>query len=144
MAEPIRELRYRFETPRRGQSRKSQALTRKLDTALPRITRLMALAIKLEALFGECRNVSVRELACVGCVSRTRMTQILNLLHLAPDIQERLLWLPRLAHGREVISEKTLRRLTGEYYWERQREQFKRLLSRRAGNSDGQAERARP
>jgi hypothetical protein len=36
----------------------------------------------------------LQELARLGHVSRTRVTQILNLLHLAPDIQERLLFLP--------------------------------------------------
>ena len=72
------------------------------------------------------------ELARRGSISRTRLTQILNLLHLAPDIQERLLWLPPVAKGREVISEKTLRRLDGEYRWERQRERFEQLLSRRS------------
>ena len=66
-----------------------------------------------------------------GCVSRSRITQILNLLHLAPDIQERLLWLPPLLKGHEGITEKALRGLTGEYHWERQRERFEQLLSRR-------------
>jgi hypothetical protein len=136
MGEPIRQLQYRFETRRPGRSRKvvtGHGTT--LQTALPRITRLMALAIKLEGLLGECRDLHTGELARLGCVSRTRLTQILNLLHLAPDIQERLLWLPALAQGREVISEKSLRRLAGEYDWKRQREYFDTLLSRRTATS---------
>ena len=55
-------------------------------------------------------------------------------LHLAPDIQERLLWLPALAQGREVISEKSLRRLVGECDWKRQREYFHKLLRFFAGS----------
>ena len=61
------------------------------------------------------------------------MTQIFNLLNLAPDIQERLLFLPPLAQGREIVSEKSLRRIAGECHWERQRERFEQLLSRRGG-----------
>jgi hypothetical protein len=63
----------------------------------------------------------------------TWVTQIFNLRNLAPDIQERLLWLPPQAPGREVVSEKSLRRLAGECDWERQRERFEQLLSRRGG-----------
>ena len=39
------------------------------------------------------------ELARVGRVTRGRMTQILRLLHLAPDIQERLLFSPSATGG---------------------------------------------
>ncbi len=34
------------------------------------------------------------ELARLGHVSRARLTQIMNLLYLAPDLQEKLLFLP--------------------------------------------------
>jgi hypothetical protein len=67
--------------------------------------------------------------ARLGHVSRTRVTQILNLLHLAPDIQERLLWLPAVEKGRDPISEKQLRRLASEYDWDRQRQAFELLLA---------------
>jgi len=58
---------------------------------IPRITRLMALAIKFEDLVkqGEVRDYA--DLARLGYVTRARMTQIMNLLMLAPDIQETLL-----------------------------------------------------
>ena len=39
------------------------------------------------------------ELARPGRVSRARMTQIMNLLMLAPDIQEEILFLPRIERG---------------------------------------------
>ncbi len=134
MAEPITELRYRFERWRPARTIKRKAiLSVPLGAALPRITRLMALAIRLEDLLQRCPELKSRELACRGHVSGTRITQILNLLNLAPDIQERLLWLPPLVKGREVISEKALRRLAGESHWERQRERFDQLLSRRPG-----------
>ena len=40
------------------------------------------------------------------------MTQIMNFLHLAPDIQEELLFLPLAEQGRDTIHERMLRRLT--------------------------------
>jgi len=58
---------------------------------IPRITRLMALAIKFDDMIrrGEVRDYA--DLARLGHVSRARITQIMNLLNLAPDIQELLL-----------------------------------------------------
>ena len=58
---------------------------------IPRITRLMALAIKFEAMVerGEVRDYA--DLARLGYVTRARVTQIMNLLNLAPDIQQALL-----------------------------------------------------
>src|ERR1700722_7653073 len=66
---------------------------------LPRVTRLMALAIKLQELVdrGEVRDFA--ELATLGYVTRARMTQIMNLLNLAPEIQEQILLLPTTKHG---------------------------------------------
>jgi hypothetical protein len=53
----------------------------------------MAIAIKLEDFLNHHRDLSCQELARMGQVSAPRLTQVLNLLHLAPDLQERLLWL---------------------------------------------------
>jgi len=52
----------------------------------------MALAIRFDDLIrrGEVRDYA--DLARLGHVSRARITQIMNLLNLAPDIQERLLF----------------------------------------------------
>jgi hypothetical protein len=141
MPDPRGEVRFRFQPPRPLRARKTIPTTSfPMPPALPRIMRLMALAIHLEELQQQCPNLDRAELARRGGVSRTRITQILNLLYLAPDIQERLLWLPPLNTGWEVISEKSLRRLALEPHWERQREQFAELLSRRAVASGEAAE----
>ncbi len=123
MSEPIAELRYRFQPLHSGRSRNRTAATSPpVGMALPRIARLMALAIKLDDLQHQYPDLAASELARRGRVSRSRITQIFNLRNLAPDIQERLLWLPPQAPGREVVSEKSLRRLAGECDWERQRD----------------------
>ena len=129
------EVRYAFPSLRSTRTRKRTLTTSvPVGAALPRITRLMALAIRLDVLLQQYPELDGLELARRGCVSRPRITQILNLRHLAPDIQERLLWLAPLEKGREVISEKTLRRLAGEYDWRRQRAAFELLLARRLGD----------
>jgi len=89
---------------------------------LPRVTRLMALAIKFQGMVerGEVRDYA--DLARLGYVTRGRMTQIMNLLNLAPDIQEQILLLPPSSVGRAEVSERSLRSLTAIAKWSRQRQ----------------------
>lgn len=91
---------------------------------LPRVTRLMALAIKLDGLLASGTITDQAELARAGCITRARVTQIMNLLHLAPDIQEAVLDLPPVAHGRDPITERDLRPISAEVCWGRQREMW--------------------
>lgn len=88
---------------------------------VPRVSRLMALAIHFDRLIreGEVRDQS--ELARLAHVTQPRMTQIMNLNLLAPDIQEELLFLRRIEHGRAQISERKLRSVILERCWDHQR-----------------------
>lgn len=63
-------------------------------------------------------------------VTQPRITQVLNLLHLAPDIQEELLFLPLVAQGRDPINEKQLRRVCAETDWRKQRQLWVQLKFR--------------
>ena len=56
-----------------------------------------------------------------------RMTQIMNLTHLAPDVQEALLFLRRTTSGRDPIHEKLLRPIAGEVDWAEQRRLWEEL-----------------
>ena len=58
---------------------------------VPRIARLLALAHKLQGMLDRSEVESMADLARLGRVSRARITQIMDLLMLAPDIQEELL-----------------------------------------------------
>ena len=62
---------------------------------VPRIARLMALALRFEQLVRSGAVRDYAELARFGQASRARLTQIMSLLHLAPDLQEKILFLPR-------------------------------------------------
>jgi hypothetical protein len=91
---------------------------------VPRIARLMALAIRCEQLLRSGAVPDASALARLAHVTQPRMTQILNLTLLAPDIQERLLFLDPVEEGRPEVSEKGLRKLCAEMQWARQRQRL--------------------
>ena len=62
---------------------------------VPRVSRLMALALKFQGLLAEGTVRNHAELAQLWQVTRTRVCQILMLANLAPAIQEALLFLPK-------------------------------------------------
>jgi hypothetical protein len=80
----------------------------------------MALAIKFQDMVhrGEVRDYA--DLSRLGYVSRARLTQVMNLLLLAPDIQESLLYGSGLA-GQRPLRETQLRGLTAMVHWHKQR-----------------------
>jgi hypothetical protein len=88
---------------------------------LPRVTRLMALAIKFQGMVDRREVSHYAEIAQLGHVTRARMTQLMGLLLLAPDIQENLLFLPPTKQGRDPVSERGLRSLAATPSWRRQR-----------------------
>jgi hypothetical protein len=94
---------------------------------VPRIARLMALAIKFDQLLREGVVSDMSELAQLARVTQPRMTQIMNLLHLAPDIQEELLFLDGVSTGRERIHERSLRPISALDDWRLQRELWRLL-----------------
>lgn len=89
---------------------------------VPRISRMMALAIWFDELIrtGEVKNYA--ELARLGQVSRTRVSQIMNLLLLAPKIQENLLFLPLVENGTDTVRMKEIRTVAGTFSWCKQDE----------------------
>ena len=83
-------------------------------TRVPRVARLMALAIKFEGLVRAGTVHDYADLARLGGVTRARITQIMNLLLLAPDLQERLLFLEGTTTGRCPIKLADLQPITQE------------------------------
>ena len=88
---------------------------------VPRISRLMALAIKFQGMLDRGEVKDYAELARLGHVTRARVTQIMNLLMLAPDIQEAILFLPVVESGHDLIREWQVRPVAAEVFWPRQR-----------------------
>lgn len=94
---------------------------------IPWVSKLMALAIRFDGLLCEGVVTDQAELARLGHVSRARVTQIMNLLHLAPDIQEELLFLPRIERGKDRIQERHLRPIASVPDWRKQRRMWREL-----------------
>jgi len=93
------------------------------------VTRLMALAIRFEHLIRDGEVKDLAEIARLGQVTRARVTQIMNLLHLAPDIQEAILALPRVEAGRDPITERELRPIAAIPDWRKQRAAWRAVLA---------------
>lgn len=68
----------------------------------------MALAIKYEKMIQDRLVRDDDDLARLGGVTAARMTQIMGMLNLAPDIQEAILFLPLVEKGRDPIPERVL------------------------------------
>jgi hypothetical protein len=81
----------------------------------------MALAIRFDNLVRLGEVADFADIAELGQVTRARVSQIVNLLNLAPDIQEDILFLPHIAGDREAVSERQVRGIAGEPDWGRQR-----------------------
>jgi hypothetical protein len=98
--------------------------------AIPQIARLMALAIRFDGLLRSDEFRDYAELACLGRVTRARMTQIMKLLNLAPDIQEQVLFLPTL----KGLNERNLRPIVSRVDWNEQRRMFQKIVSNPRGD----------
>ena len=95
--------------------------------SIPRVARLMALAIRFEGLVRDAAVRDYAQLAQLGGVTRARMTQITKLLQLAPDLQEQILFLPEI----ERLNERNLRAIVHQLDWRKQRKIFQKIMSRR-------------
>ncbi len=96
---------------------------------IPRITRLMALAIKFQDMIDRGEVKDYADVARLGFVTRARVTQIMNLLNLAPQIQEALLRPDGVASERSEISEPALRAVTRAVVWQDQVRAFEAHLA---------------
>jgi hypothetical protein len=94
--------------------------------AIPRMARLLALAIRLDRQIREQAIRDYAEVARRGRVTRARVTQIMKLLDLAPDIQEEILF---LAPGAGV-NERKLRPVADTIHWDEQRRLFQKITGR--------------
>ena len=101
----------------RRQIRDGEAVSEAPIGRVPRVSRLMALAIRLDELIRDGVVMDQAELARLGYVTRARLTQIMNLLCLAPDLQEHILFLPATARGRDAITERDLRPIAAVADW---------------------------
>ena len=112
-----------FRTARRGRKVMREGAEAKVPDLgrVPRVSRLMALAIHMDDLVRRGEVADYAELARLAHVTRARISQIMGLLHLAPDIQEEILCLPRSKGGQDLIREKMVRPIAAVPDWRKQR-----------------------
>jgi hypothetical protein len=112
----------------------------------PRVSRLLAVAHRFERRLRRGEVTSFAEIAAAERLTRARVTQIMDLLLLAPDLQERVLFLPRPASPDEKLSERDLRQIVRAPVWSDQRRIWAELRARehvRVFFDDSVASRAR-
>src|SRR5207253_6144908 len=95
---------------------------------VPRVARFLALALRLEARLRQGVLKDCAEVARLGHVTRARVSPILTLVHLAPDIQEAILFLPRTQRGRDPVILSEVIPIAMELDWKRQRRAWRRLM----------------
>jgi hypothetical protein len=122
-----RKIEFRRARPRREELPQDVARFSNVSKRVPRVARLMALAIRLDQVIRDGLVKDQAELARLGHVTRARLTQIMNLLCLAPDLQEKILFLQEIEHGRSAITEKQLRPIAAASSWKRQHEMWRKV-----------------
>jgi hypothetical protein len=105
-----------------------------LPGRIPRLARLLALAHKFEDLVRQGIVADYATLARLGQVSRARVTQIMNLLHVAPDLQEQILFWPPTLKGRDPLLLRQVLPIAQALDWRRQRALWRKLLADKYAN----------
>ena len=123
------EIQFRLNTPPGRAAERSYRPTprdRRVGR-LPRIAQVMALAIQLQDMIqrGDARDYA--DLARLGCLTRERMSQMMELVWLAPEIQQEIVEFPPRAATRFPISELAARRIAASLDWVEQRELWRKL-----------------
>ena len=106
----------------RPRCRKEKEKMRVADRGkLPRISEVLALALQFDDMIRRGVARDHADLARLGCISQERISQIMRLLWLAPDIQQEILTLPRTPRGAFHVGEVTLRQIASKMLWMEQR-----------------------
>jgi hypothetical protein len=119
-----------FDPGKPGRARGSRKLTSDTgnttsdEPPVPRIARLIALTIFFEEMIRENKVRDYAEIARLGHVTRARLTQIMQLAGLAPDIQEHILFMAPAAG----LNERNLRPVTRCIDWGDQRRLFRKMF----------------
>jgi hypothetical protein len=96
---------------------------------VPRLARLMALAIRFDRLLATGELTDFADIARLGHITRARASQIMNLTLLAPDLQEEILFMPEVTAGRDLVKEWQVRPIAATADWGKQRRMWAELAN---------------
>ena len=127
MTNSAAEIQFRLHASKRAERGDTAEAPSSCRGRLPRVTQVLALAIQFQDMIrrGEARDYA--DLARLGCITRERMSQILELIWLAPEVQQEILEFSPNKTGRFPVSEVAARRVAAELPWELQRELWRKL-----------------
>lgn len=100
------------------------------------MTQVLALAHSFQDLVERNAVRDYAELARLHGVTRERLSQVMKLAWLAPDIQQELLYLPPTPGGRYPISELAVREVANRLAWVDQRTEWNRLKTQHKLSGD--------
>jgi hypothetical protein len=92
---------------------------------MPRVTRLLVQAHHFQRMLDRGEAADLADIARRFRLSRARVTQVMDLTLLAPDIQEEILFLAPIPRGGEPMSAIDLRTVLRAGGWEEQRRTFR-------------------
>ncbi len=116
------EIQFRLHATRRLSASEPSGSPGASPGRLPRVTQVLALAIQFQDMIDRGDAHDYADLARLGCITRERMSQIMELVWLAPDIQREILEFPSTATSRFPVSEVAVRRIAGKLRWAEQRD----------------------
>jgi hypothetical protein len=121
------EISFQLQPGPRAGNTTSATLASQACGRLPRVTQVLALAIQFEDMLARGEAKDYADIARLGGLCRERVSQIMRLNYLAPDIQVELLYLPPTPTGRFPISETSVRKIAGLLSWAEQRSEWAQL-----------------
>ncbi len=124
------EVRFQLRQKPRPAAEALEGAVRTSAGRFPRITQVLALAVHLEDMIRRGEAKDYADLARLSCLCRERVSQIVRLNYLAPDIQIELLYLPPTPSGRYPVSETAVRKIANLLSWADQRREWAALKQR--------------
>jgi len=128
MAKGAIEIQFQLH-PRPGRRTVEGALEQTVagDGRLPRVTQVLALALYFQDMVRRGVAKDYADLARLSGVTRERVSQIMKLVWLAPDIQQEMLYLPPTPGGRYPVSELAMRKIANLLSWAEQRVRWQEM-----------------
>src|ERR1700722_15266520 len=111
------EIQFSLRTKLRPADERTEQVPSRRIGWLPRITQVLALAIHLDDMIRRGEAKDYADIGRLTCLCRERISQIVRLNYLAPDIQVELLYLPPTPTGRYPISEVAVRKIASLLSW---------------------------
>ena len=127
MTNSATEIQFRLHASKRAERSDTAEAPSSCRGRLPRVTQVLALAIHFQDMIRRGEACDYADLARLGCITRERMSQIMELIWLAPEIQQEILEFPANKTGRFPISEVAARRVAETLVWAEQREKWSSL-----------------